>query len=59
MAAHDTPYERGTVIDHIEYGRRSDTLFTVRRCLHPDVLKVTAADATLSGRRTPCRARSS
>ncbi|MFI0999795.1 RHS repeat domain-containing protein [Streptomyces galbus] len=50
VAADDTPYERGGVIDHIEYGQRSDALFTTRavgrvaftnteRCIQP-----TAAD---------------
>lgn len=50
VAADDTPYERGGVIDRIEYGQRSDTIFTAKavgkvvftnteRCIQP-----TAAD---------------
>ncbi|MCQ9177474.1 sugar-binding protein [Streptomyces sp. IBSBF 2953] len=30
VAADDTPYERGGVIDRIEYGQRSDTLYTAK-----------------------------
>ncbi|MGC5342385.1 RHS repeat-associated core domain-containing protein [Streptomyces sp. DT171] len=46
VAADDTSYERGGVLDHIEYGQRSDTFFTAKaagkvvftnteRCIQP------------------------